>query len=156
MLESITIYVLTAWILYLLARPYANLGEANTFWTKGMIWSVIVFASIAGARYNVGVDYMGYFNSYDELLSGKEMYRDDFEIGFLSISRFLAFFGLHFFFFFALWAALQIGFVYSALKDSRYIIPYVALCIMLGPYFLNWMNGIRQTVVACAFVWAVQ
>lgn len=156
MLESITIYVLTAWILYLLARPYANLGEANTFWTKGMIWSVIVFASIAGARYNVGVDYMGYLNSYDELLSGKEMYRDDFEIGFLSISRFLAFFGLHFFFFFALWAALQIGFVYSALKDSRYIIPYVALCIMLGPYFLNWMNGIRQTVVACAFVWAVQ
>lgn len=156
MLESIVVYSFTALILYQLALPYLNPNCSRKFWTADMIWSVIVIAFIAGARYKVGVDYIGYLNSYNEILSGEELYRDDFEIGFLLISRLLAILDAHFFFFFALWASVQIGFVYSAMKDSRYIIPYLALCIMLGPYFLTWMNGIRQTVVACAFVWAVR
>lgn len=96
MLESIVVYSFTALILYQLALPYLNPNCSRKFWTADMIWSVIVFAFIAGARYKVGVDYIGYLNSYNEILSGEELYRDDFEIGFLLISRLLAILDAHF------------------------------------------------------------
>ena len=154
MLESLLVYTITAFILYRLALANICLSTNSKFWTQSMICSVIVFAFIAGARYNVGVDFVGYLNTYSELVNGEDMYRDDMEWGFMFLSNLLA--GLHFhsFFYFALWATMQIAFIYYAFKDSRYLIPYLAFCIMLGPYFLDWMNGIRQNIVICGFVFA--
>ena len=47
--------------------------------------------------------------------------------------------------------------IYYALKDRKFLLPYVALCIMLNSaFFLNWMNGIRQCVAICAFVFLIK
>ena len=78
--------------------------------------------------------------------------RDDFEPGFVLISKLFAWCHLHYFFYFAFWAALQIGFLYYGLKDRKFLLPWVGLNIMLGLYFMCWMNLIRQYVVVCAFV----
>ncbi|MBU3808380.1 MAG: EpsG family protein [Candidatus Phocaeicola faecipullorum] len=159
MLLSLIIYPLTAIILYFLANNLSKRdcfvrlkGGKLGFWNTETILSLLVFGFIAGARYNVGVDHLSYLEEYLFIQETGNPFRDTFESGFLFIAKLFAGLDLHYFFFFAFWAILQIGFIYYALRDRRFLLPYIALLIMLGPYFLNWMNGIRQCVVMCLFV----
>lgn len=170
MLESILVYTLTAVMLYALAKCSAsnqclvvNRGKqplSYPFWDSFTVISILFFAFIAGARYNVGVDHLSYLGDYQNMLEGKSyaLNIDKWlkEPGFFLILKLFSGFQFHYFFYFAFWGALQIGFVYYALRDKRYLIPYVALAIMLGPTFLSWMNGIRQCVVSCAFIFFVE
>ena len=154
MLVSIMVYGLTAMVLYVLAHDMAQKdrralrvkGVHAPMWTSSFVISILVFAMVAGMRYNTGVDHLSYLDHY---MHGGD---DTDELGFYWITRVLYSLDLHFFFYFAFWAALQIIFIYYGCKYKRELLPYVALSIMLGPYFLNWMNGIRQTLVECFFV----
>lgn len=163
MIESILVYSLTALLLYLLAKSAevnADLYKKrnrDSFWTPEIILSLLLFGFIAGARYGVGVDHLSYLDIYQRVQNHISLSRESLEPGFLFITRLFASSGLHYFFYFAFWGILQISFIYYALKDRKYLLPYVALAIMLNSgYFLNWMNGIRQCVVACAFVFLIQ
>lgn len=157
MLESILVYYLTALMLYLMAKSVANkevLSKTHaSFWSPEIVASICLFGIIAGARFNVGVDYPTYYQTYIRIQSGYPIERDTFEPAFVVITNFMAKADFHYFFYFAFWAILQISFIYYALKDKKYLLPYIALCVMLNSsYFLNWMNGIRQCVAMCAFV----
>jgi hypothetical protein len=157
MLESILVYYLTALIMYGLAKMASDqeraLGHQIQFWCPEILLSIILFCFIAGARYNVGVDHLSYLSEYLRLQNGFSASREDIEPGFAFIRSLFAKSGAHYFFFFAFWAFLQIFFIYYALKDRKYLLPYVALSIMLMySFFLSWMNGIRQCVVECGFV----
>ena len=164
MLLSFFVYTLTAVALFALARNAThrenNLlrleGHGIGFCSMELILSICLFAFIAGARYKTGVDHITYLEEYLRIQELGEPSRETFEGGFLLISKWFAGAGFHFFFYFFFWAAIQIGFVYYALRDKKFLLPYVGLCIMLGPYFLSWMNGIRQCVVACVFVFLVE
>ena len=157
MVESILVYLGTAILLYLLAESVVNKeticsGEIP-FWCPEFIISICLFGFIAGARYEVGIDYPTYFDTYLRFQNNLSVPRDTFEAGFLFVTKLLASHGVHFFFYFAFWGILQITFIYYALRDRKFLLPYVALCIMLNSaYFLDWMNGIRQCVAMCAFV----
>lgn len=154
MLVSIMVYGLTALVLYVLAQDMAQKdrralrvrGKHALMWTSSFVISILVFAMVAGMRYNTGVDHLSYLDHY---MHGGD---DTDELGFYWITRVLYSLDIHYFFYFAFWAALQIIFIYYGCKYKRELLPYVALSIMLGPYFLNWMNGIRQTLVECFFV----
>lgn len=153
MILSIIIYTITALLLYqislcFVSRPYGQ----NTTSNLGIPFYGIlfVFGIVVGARYDVGVDHLAYLFSYENC--NTVGIRDDMEAGFAVVTKWMYNCGFHYFFYFALWGILQIGFIYQALKYNKRLLPYVGLLIMLGPYFLNWMNGIRQTVVACFFV----
>ena len=154
MIVSIVVYSLTALILYVLAQDMARKdkrslkvkGVHSPMWTSSFVLSIFAFALVAGMRYNTGVDHLSYLESY---LHGGN---DTNEQGFYVLSHFMSSLGLHYFFYFAFWAALQIMFIYLGCKYRRELLPFIALSIMLGPYFLNWMNGIRQTLVECFFV----
>ena len=163
MLLSIIVYTTTALILYLLAQHVAMRDNAYYIVKRKhlpmncweLVLSYIVFCFIAGARYNVGVDHLAYLEEYLSMQNKGVLLKDTYEEGFVFITSVFAKIGFHYFFYFAFWGFLQIYFIYRACKNEKYILPYIALSIILGTYFLGWMNGVRQSVVACFFVYAV-
>lgn len=165
MLQSFFFYTFIAVLLYLLSkfiviREQVEITSRNhkqiSFWSPEIVISIILFASFAGLRYNVGVDYPVYLSEYIRLQESLPTLRETFEIGFYFISKILAESRVHFFFYFSLWGGVQIFFIYYAFRYKKYLLPYISLFIILGPFFLDWMNGIRQTVVSCLFVFLIE
>ena len=167
MLLSLVVYIGTALILFALGKHLERREQCYwlrthrmlSFWQWEVILSILVFGVIAGARYNTGVDHLSYLGMYESLQQGVEHYRiksGNIEIGYVYITRFFAqTLNTHYFYYFALLAMMQIGFVYYALKDKKYLLPIVGAAIMMGPFFLSWMNGIRQIICCCCFVFLV-
>ncbi|MBQ6710605.1 MAG: EpsG family protein [Bacteroidales bacterium] len=159
MLLSLIVYIGTGFLLYLLATNYVrrnsydvkHYNQSLPFASFEIIISLLLFALVAGLRYNTGVDYLSYLEDYLQISHGGEPYHD-YEPIFMGIMRLLAHNRIHYSVFFAFCAFLQLFFVYYALKDYRYLLPYVGLYIMLGPLFMIWMNGIRQCIVVCFFL----
>lgn len=160
MLLSLLVYSLTGATLFLLGwhvnkreQEYLIQGGATLpFYSWEILLSLIVFSVIAGARYHTGYDHAMYLDQYLHLQETGDFSRQNFEYGFEWISKFFAWCHIHYFFYFAFWALLQIGFLYFGLRHHKHLLCWVALGIMLGPYFVSWMNSIRQSVVVCVFV----
>lgn len=164
MLLSIFVYSLTGLILYGLGRRIAFRDKivrrisnrATSFWCPEIALLILTFALVAGFRYDVGVDHLTYLRFYEDLMRQGWIARETLEPGFVFIMKVFSSLNLHFFFFFAFLGAIQIFFFYYAFKDEKYLYPYFGLIIMLTPLFLTWMNGIRQSIVCCIFVFLVK
>lgn len=159
MLLSLIVYIGTAFMLYALATNYVrrNRNEINHFNRElplgsfEMIFSLLLFALVAGMRYNTGVDYLSYLDDYNLVAKGQIPYHD-YEFAFMQMMKVFARSGIHYSFFFGFCGFLQLLFVYLALSKHKFLLPFVGLYIMLGPLFLTWMNGVRQCIVVCFFV----
>lgn len=160
MLLSLIVYSMTGAILFFLGwhvnyREQQSLlkgGGSLPFYSWEILLSLLVFSAIAGARYHTGYDHAMYLDQYLHLQQTGDFSRHNFEYGFEWVSKIFAWCHLHYFFYFAFWALLQIGFLYYGLRRHKHLLCWVALGIMLGPYFVNWMNSVRQSVVVCVFV----
>ena len=160
MLLSVIVYTTTALLLFFLANNYSkrdnvlclSSGKHLSMGSGEMVLSFIIFCIVAGARYDVGVDYLSYLDIY----LNKNFFYRDFEPGFILVTQYFQSIGAHYFFYFAFWAFLQIFFIYKSCEDEKYLLPFLALFIMLGPFFLDWMNGIRQCAVCCFFVFSIR
>jgi hypothetical protein len=120
-------------------------------------WCLFLFAIIAGVRYNVGVDYLTYLNYYNNALGGLTFIRErGIEEGYIFVTSLFAYLGLHPVFYFGFLAVLQLIFILWAFRLEREIVPFLLVLIMLGGYFFTWMNGIRQMIAACSFVWSIK
>jgi len=152
MLLSLVVYTSLAAVLFLLgwhaSRPSTTRVRSNC----DMLGAVLCFALVAGFRYDTGFDFLQYLQQYFALCDTGEFVRRTYEWGFVGISRGFAAINAHPVIYFAFWAALQIGLVYYALRNHRYLLPWIGLCIVLGPYFLHLMNTLRQGVVECLMV----
>lgn len=161
-LQSMLVYGSLAGLLYWLgliaaARQRIDLakGKVTKFFCWEILAALILFALVSGARWNVGVDHLSYLAEYRNAQAYGETIRE-FEIGFETLTRGIALLGIHYSVYFGLLAFLQLFFVYSALQGQRYILPYVGATAVLGVHYLMWMNGIRQMLVATAFLWSVR
>ena len=160
MLLSLLVYSLTGASLFFLGwhvnrREQQQLlqgGNNLPFYSWEIILSLLLFAFIAGARYHTGFDHKMYLDQYLNLVKTGEFSRTNFEYGFEWISKLFAWCHIHYFFYFAFWAILQIGFLYFGLRNHKHLLCWVGLGIMCGPFFLGWMNSIRQSVAVCVFV----
>ena len=160
MIQSLIVYTFTALILSWLAHHAVWRerclqragGRALSFLCPEFIACILVFAAVAGMRYGVGVDHLSYLQSYKEIEMNGHSLRTTVEPLFHNIGKFFVRLGLHYVFYFAFWAALQIGLLIHASRKNKEILPYVMLYLMLGPYFLSFMNGIRQTLAECIIV----
>ena len=151
---SITVYTLTAIVLFGLGWHVAKREERSLragggelpFASWEIVLSIILFACVAGARYHTGYDHAAYLNRY--IMYGTYGYfTRSMECGFDFITIAFVKLGIHYFFYFALWAALQIGLIYYALRKHKHLLPWVGALLMTGYYFLMMMNSIRQSVV---------
>lgn len=163
MLQSIIIYIAVAASLYFWGknisvreRATCLSGEQLPFWSYEIIISVLIFGVISGLRYQVGVDHISYLKDYIYLQDHGIFKKETFEEGFVLIAKFFSVLKLHYFFYFSFFAILQIGFVYYAFRNEKFLLQYIGPVIILGPYFIAWMNGIRQSVVICAFVFLAE
>ena len=160
MLLSLLVYSLTGAILFYLGwhvnrreqQLLMNNGELLPFYSWEILLSLFIFAVVAGARYHTGYDHAMYLDQYLYLQKTGDFSRHNFEYGFEWISKVFACCHIHYFFYFAFWALLQIGFLYYGLRNHKHLLCWVGLGIMCGSYFLGWMNSVRQSVVVCLFV----
>lgn len=164
MLQSIIVYTLTGFILYALGRNLAlrdarmqrTFHSPTSFWCTETWLSILVFAIVAGLRYNVGVDHLMYLQFYEDMEKQGWITRETLEPGFSFIMKVFTELNLHFFFFFAFLAAIQLFFIYFALRKQKQLLPYIGLFIMLNSYYLSLMNGIRQYIAICIFIFAIE
>ena len=160
MLLSLLVYSLTGAALFFLGwhvnkreqQLQLKCGKQLPFYSWEILLSLLIFAVIAGARYHTGYDHAMYLDQYLHLQKTGDFSRHNFEYGFEWLSRLFAWFNIHYFFYFAFWALLQIGFLYFGLRKHKYLLCWVGLGIMCGTYFLEWMNSMRQSVIVCLFV----
>ena len=130
-------------------------GLNTPFFVPEIILIFLAFCFVCGARWNVGADSLIYLRNYLHLQdTGHFISRYKFELLFSVISKVFAFLNIHFFFYFAFWAFLQLFFVFYAFKNERYLYPYFAIIIILGTLFFTWNNGMRQALAACILLYS--
>lgn len=124
-----------------------------------LISAALFFVFISGIRYEVGMDCESYAEAYEYLVNGMDISFDTFhenlEIGFIVISKLFAALHLPRFAYMGFWAFCEFFFFFKALRKRIYLVPYAGLILILGPFYISWMNGIRQTVAACIFTFAL-
>ena len=123
-------------------------------------WSYILIALcfysiIFGLRYEVGMDYPSYLNSYQNQGQSYEIGVYDFEPGFSLFIKVLTSINAHFVFFFGLVAFLQIYLVFKTLKPNYEIYPYLVFTFMFGCIWLDFGNGLRQVLALCIYIYSL-
>lgn len=121
----------------------------KTYPVSYLLIPCLMFAFIFGCRFNVGVDYHAYYLDYLYDYSSREI-----EPGFLLIKETFQNNGLHFALYFGFIAFIQIFFFMMAFRKRAYLYPFILLTLFLSCIELGWMNGIRQSIATCIFVYA--
>ncbi len=162
MILSLFVYSFLAIILWALAKDQLssrlkhNSFLMNTFWTWQNLISILLFGLVYGIRYNVGVDNLMYIKIYEDLKHGIVIRSDTLEAGYQLIQQTCVNTGFHYSIFIGFWGAVQLGLIYYAMRRDKYLLPLIALFIILGPTWLRLANIMRQAVVECAFVLLIQ
>ena len=148
---NVLVYVFFAWAMFVMAdnsckeiEPVINDSEYES---KMDIWLwtyVIFFTVISAIRYRTGVDTLSYIHYFKNGIDPKY----PLEVGFTYIVNYLHSTGLHFSFGMGLFAFLQIYFIVNRLGKYRYILPFMALVMFGGNYYLGYMNAVRQMIAA--------
>ena len=134
-----------------LVRRFIPNNFSSFLLDRNYLIPILFFCLVSCIRWRVGVDcnsYMAQFYDYDEQwLIGKG------ESGYLFLIRFFRFFhASHVPFFFVL-AYLQIVFIYYTFKNVQYVLLFFPLFLVLTGEFWVWMNGVRQVISCCIFVY---
>ena len=156
MIESIIVYgFMIACFLYYgsSAGRYQKKHPEAKFWTRDIWIILIVFTFFSGVRNNVGVDWWHYMDNYlhpdNELaLEVEWLYRQ--------VASVMSGLGIHYTFYFALVAFLQLFFILYAFKDERYIYPFLLFVFMTHENYFMWMNAMRQCLVISLFIFATR
>ena len=162
MLQTILVYLfLLLTMMAFVSKTFKIEGVAlsnNIFGIKNspLILAMLLFAVVFGMRYGVGVDHLGYLDDYKDILnsqhSGKIM-----EPAFAFITNLFAAASLHYSFYFSFLAFLQIFFLFYTFKrNEERVLPFLVLTLILGGVYLSYMNGIRQQLAFCIFVFSLE
>lgn len=135
--------------LYLKTTRIGNYPYASVY----TVLIILVFTLVSALRYRVGPDCESYVTSFFNIKEGQTFHLDqDFEKSYYIICRFLGAIGFGRTGFLAFWALLDIALFLFALKDRRFLIPFALYAMVLGPYYVSWMNGMRQIVASMIFL----
>lgn len=123
----------------------------RSFWRFDTIAPLVLFAIVFGMRYDVGVDHVGYIEGY----LWREYVGKNEPLFFL-FSDIGWFFNLHYVVYFAMLAFVQVFFFFYAFKDHRYIYPLLIFFIFTTGSIFFWMNGIRQAMAMCVWIFTLR
>lgn len=158
-ISNLIVYSIFAITLYICAKQGIQTNWKPTRWysmPSAFKWCLLIFSIISGVRYDVGIDYLQYLEFYKTALEGHNFVRErGIEEGYIFVTRVFAYIGLHPVLYFGFLAFLQLIFILWAFRNERGIVPYILILIILGGYFFTWMNGIRQMIAACVFVYSI-
>ncbi len=161
---SLIVYIGTALLLALLGWHVNQREQRLVMWggaelpfaTWEVMMSLCIYIAVSSFRWLMSWDYNQYYSYYVSMQSLGDYSRENYEPGFHLVTVAMGRAGLHYAFYFGLWAALHITLLYYALRHRKCLLPWVALFIFLGPYYIQWMSLLRQAVVECLFVLMVE
>ncbi|MEE0978444.1 MAG: EpsG family protein [Muribaculaceae bacterium] len=126
------------------------------FWSAPIVLSIGLFTLFYGMRAsNTGVDTAMYVKFYEQFCH-TGTFGAEKEPLYTILMAVLSFFNAPTWIYLGSFGFLMITFVYLAVKNERYLLPYMGAFIVLGPIFLFWANGMRQCLVGCVFIWAIK
>jgi hypothetical protein len=131
-------------------RNRNHVSESST----GFIYLIFIFfyfSIMMGIRHDVGKDYLTY----------KKGYIYNFDVGngeliFTWIRELFNRMDLHFSIYFTFLAFLNIFFFVFAFKKYSFILPLLLFFLITNGDWLFWMNGIRQSIAMCIWIYALQ
>ena len=145
---ELIIYILFAWIMYSFAIESEESHASDLQIDKYLWYYMIFFSIIAAIRWRVGMDSISYIN----IFRNGEVRDESSEFIWDHLVLFIHDVGLHFTIGTGLVAFFQIFSITYTLKKYRYILVWIPVVLFGGRYFLDLMNGVRQMMVACGFV----
>lgn len=163
MLQSILVYTFIILIMLLFANiakrkavyktgQYGELVQKRSFWSFEIVFMLLFFALMFGMRYDVGTDHLGYLFSYIEGSVGEDLRMEPL---FRWISKICYDLNIHPIIYFAVWAFIQITFFLLAFKNERYLFPLLITFLFFNLSFTFWMNGIRQALAMCIWLYSI-
>lgn len=159
MLISIFLYCFFAFVIYTLGKnewivtqKNQHASAVNSHWGPSAYILIFFFIIISGLRYRVGVDCESYVNILKE--GPSNFHYDRLEPFFKAIVDSLRVIFPSRIIYLSVLAALEIIPFYYALRTRKFLYPYFGILLFMGPFYLIWMNGIRQSIAACFFVLA--
>lgn len=163
MLQSILVYTLIILVMLLFANiakrkavyqtgQYGELVQKRSFWSFEIVFMLLFFALMFGMRYDVGIDHLGYLFSYIEGSVGENLRMEPL---FRWISKICYDLNIHPIIYFAIWAFIQITFFLLAFKNERYLFPLLITFLFFNSSFTFWMNGIRQALALCIWLYSI-
>lgn len=177
MLTSVIVYTLLAIALWLLGY-HVNSREQKLCLTTGesalngektrvpfysweILLAIFLVTVVIGFKWNVGDDFMMYYKSFDDLLKyGEFQNRENFEIGYYCVNKLISFTLCRPIFFFAVWTLAQASLFYFALRDRKFLLPWMGMLLILGPMNLNWLTFMRQWTISfmlmAAMPWVIE
>lgn len=120
--------------------------DCGTFFTPEIIVLLLAFTFVFGCRWGVGRDYFRYLLSFTRAIPER------YDFLFLSISQMIKSAGFHYSVFFGFWAFVDVFLLYFAVREFKFIFPYIAFFLIFGSFYLPMMNTIRQEVAAGVFL----
>ena len=163
-LFSIVVYTTTALVLAWLGgkvsrREAVSLrsggGELSVF-SWEIVALALVYITVSSLRWLTSWDYNMYYGYFVSIQSLGDYSRENFEPLFALITYALSHVGAHFSVYFAFWAITQVVLLLYAMRHRKALLPWLALCVFLGPYYIFWMGFIRQSIVEALFVLMVE
>lgn len=152
MLETLVVYLSVLLMMsFCASQGYLSSKDKINYWGKYTFASILIFTFVFGSRYNVGRDYLNYYDLFQYAHTGWGS--DTVEEGFYAIVKFLNAY-TNVVVYFSIFAFIQIFSLYYATRNKVYIVRYIPLVLMSG-YFLQWMNIMRQAAVACFLLFLI-
>lgn len=120
---------------------------------KYIAFSIILYCTMCAIRWGVGRDCQSYMETYYNVNKG--YIHDGIDWGYMSLIKLYGTMGFsHIAWFFTL-AFLQIGFIYAAFRKNPSILLFIPLLLFIHGDYWSWMNGVRQNLVCCMFVFSL-
>ncbi|WP_409557921.1 MULTISPECIES: EpsG family protein [Flavobacteriaceae] len=139
-------------------QSYETTQEIKVFWRWPLFLGFSVLVLIVGLRYNVGVDYMGYYNDYYGIGFAHhwEAKIARYEFGYEFILRTLLYLNLKVWVLFTFVAILIWYFFIQSFKIFPFLLKWGIFFAFTTGFFFASMNGMRQTIALVIFMYAIK
>ena len=113
---------------------------------------ILVFCLFAALRYKVGVDSVTYKENFYDMLEKGHFERENYEYGYILLTKFTILFSNKHYLIFAILSFLQISLLYYSMRKESYLLIFFGITIISSETFHSFMNVIRQNIAGCIFV----
>ena len=152
MFQSLVVYLSLGILMVLLCRYYAKFPNGKHNY---LMWALVVYSIVFGLRYGVGADYFGYKEIYDYYYTTGKPLTNHLELGFIFLVDIFCRLRFNYVCFFAIFAFLQIYFLFKSIRDNTDIVPYMAYTFMASCVCLVYLNEMRQELAFCIFAYCL-
>lgn len=153
-------YIILAIILWLLAKDYLYsrnkkiLGNKQ-IWNWQLLISVLLIGIFYGIRYDFGPDNLMYIKDFEKAKNGL-IERDNFEMLYLIFRAIFIYIDAHFSIYIGFYGLVMAILLYSVAIREKYILPFFAPFLILGPSFAEMSNVMRQYFAFCVFAFSIK